>query len=187
MSASLFLIAFAITQPQPEKAVTEAEKAKPGSTSLSAVPRSPLFVCLFGQSTILLRKMCLQFHRIMQNAPNLHDVRFGHAIKKEMAWTANPISRPASLFATQVEMIGSAMSGDFRPLNTAGKFWIGRDFLDRCRDQISVSPQGLWPEIFLRPGENARDVVARLRSDDDFHLLICRCSPFSSWPRFRFS
>ena len=133
-----------------------------------------------GACNSFFRKMRLQLHRIVQNAANLHDVRFGDAVKQEMARLADPVPGPPSGLAAEKEMIGSAMFGDFWPFAAAGKFWIRRDLLNRCRNELSVTLQGLWAKILFRPGKDARDVAARPRSDNDFHFLNRRSLQLSS-------
>jgi hypothetical protein len=116
--------------------------------------------------------MLLQFHRIVQDAAYLHNVGFGHAVEQKMARIADSVPAPAGSLAAMKEMIRSAMLGDFRPLNAAGKVWICRDFLDRRLDEFSVALEGLRAEVFFCPGKDARDVTSCLRSDNDFHFSI---------------
>jgi hypothetical protein len=63
------------------------------------------------------------------------------------------------------------MLGDFWPVAAACKFWIRRNLFNRCRNELSVTPQRLWAKILLRPGKDARNIAARPRSDNDFHFL----------------
>src|SRR2546425_13103323 len=107
----------------------------------------------------------------MQDAADLHDVGFSDAVEKQMPRFANPIPGPASGLAAKIEMIGSAMLGDFRPLTAAGTFRILRDLLKRCRNEFCVTLQGSRAKILFRPGKDIRDVTSRLRGDDDFHFL----------------
>src|SRR5712692_9079538 len=107
----------------------------------------------------------------MQDASDLHAVGFSYAVEKQMPRSANPIPGPAGGLAAEIEMIGSAMLGDLRPLTAAGAFRILRDLLDRRRNEFCVTLQGLWAKTLFRPGKDARNVASRLRSDDDFHFL----------------
>ena len=60
--------------------------------------------------------MRIEFHRIMKNANNLHEVGFADSEKQEMTRTPNSIASPASRLAAEKEMIGSEIFADFRPL-----------------------------------------------------------------------
>ena len=107
----------------------------------------------------------------MQDAADLHDVGFSDAVQKQMPRLANPGPGPASARAAKIEMIGSAMLGDFWPLTAASSFGILRDLLNRGRNEFCVTLQGLRAKILFRPDKDARDVTSRLRGDDDVHSL----------------
>jgi hypothetical protein len=135
---------------------------------------------LFRRTAILFRKVCVKIHRLMQDSSDLQGVGSGDAVEKEMPRLANSIPGPSRGLAAEIEMIRSAICGDFRALTAAGAFGIIRDLLNRCRNKLCVSLQRLRAKIFFRPGKDARDVASRLRSDDDFHFLKRRSSRRSS-------
>ena len=116
----------------------------------------------------------------MQDAADLHNVGFGDAVEKEMPRFANPIPGPSCGLAAEIEMIGSAMLGDFWPLTAASTFGILRDLRNCCRDECCVTLQDLRAKILFRPGKDARDVTSRHRSDDDFHFLTRRTAQLLS-------
>jgi hypothetical protein len=105
----------------------------------------------------------LKLHRIVQNAADFHDVGFGHAVNQKMPRLANSIAGSPSFLAAPIRMIGSAMLGDFWPLNAACKFWICRNFLDRRCDELSVTLQGLWANVLFRPVKDTRNVASGFR------------------------
>ena len=121
----------------------------------------------------------------MQDAANFHDIEFCDAVDKEVPWLANPCPDPAGGFAAEKEMVGSAILGDFRPLNAASELGILRNLLDRCRYEFRVTPQGLRTEILFGSRQDVGDVTSRLRSEDDFHVLTGRSAQLLSGPRFR--
>jgi hypothetical protein len=135
---------------------------------------------LIRRTAIPIRKIPLKIHRIVQDSSDLQGVGFGDAVEKEMPRMANSIPGPSRGLAAEIEMIRSAICGDFRALTAAGAFGIIRDLLNRCRNKLCVSLQRLRAKIFFRPGKDARDVASRLRSDDDFHFLTRRSSQRSS-------
>jgi len=140
---------------------------------------------LFRKMAVLVRKIRWQVHRIVQDAGDFHDVRFGNAIDKEVPWLSNPIAGPARRLAAEREMIDAAILCDFRPLSAAGAIGILRDFVDRRRNEICVAVQGLRTKTLFRPGQNVGNVPSRLRSEDDFHGLTGRSGQLWTGPRFR--
>jgi hypothetical protein len=129
---------------------------------------------LFRRLTVFVRKMFLQLHRVVQNATDFHTVGVRHSVKQEMTWTANSLSTRAGFRAAEEKMVGTAKRGDVWPGNAAGKFWICGDLLDRIRNELRVTLHGSGAKVLVRPGQDARDIAACLRSNDDFHAVTCR-------------
>ena len=135
---------------------------------------------LFPRTAILFGKICPKIHRLVQDASDLQHVGSGHAVEKEMPRLANPFSGRSRGLATEIEMIGSTILGDFWPLTASSTFGILRDLLNRRRYEFRVTLQRERAEILFSPGKDARDVASRLRSDDDFHSVTRRSSQRSS-------
>jgi hypothetical protein len=96
---------------------------------------------LFRRTAILFRKVCVKIHRLMQDSSDLQGVGSGDAVEKEMPRLANPISGQSRGLATEIEMIGSAIRGDFWPVIAASTFGILRDLLNRRRNKFGVTLQ----------------------------------------------
>src|SRR5258708_1130927 len=82
-------------------------------------PRST-FAHLLRRMALLFGKVCLQLHRIVQNAADLDGARFGYTVEQEMTRAAYPVTGSTRRLAAEEKMIGSAMGGDFGPRIAAG-------------------------------------------------------------------
>src|SRR5437879_13437511 len=130
--------------------------------------------------------MCLQLHRIVQNAADLDHPGFGHAIEQEMTRAVDPAGSSTGRLAAEEEMIGSAIVSDFGAWRTPGKFRIRADLFNSGGNEGCVTFRRLWTKILLGPSQNADDVAAGFRSDDDWHRLTGRSWQILNRPRLRF-
>lgn len=105
--------------------------------------------------------MPLDFHRVMQDAPDADQIETGEAVEQQMTRSPDDAALMPRPTPAMAQMVAAHIRAEFETPDAAASLRLGGQFAQSNDKQALVSQPGQFPELHMRPFENLDDIGAR--------------------------